>query len=98
MRFYLDGTEVTDARRTIYGYLTSMTESFEYTINCNASSVNTAHGDITSWSGAKVMKLQGRENIIVVINVCYTKPVYGMVVEQLNLFLPTIEIISFKDS
>jgi len=97
MRFYLDGTEVTDARRTIYGYLTSMTESFEYTINCNASSANTAHGDITSWSGAKVMKLQGRE---------YNSGNQCMLHETslwdgsgtAQFILPTIEIISFKDS
>ena len=58
---FLDGTEVTDARRTFYGYYLAGGVVFEYTINCNASSANTAHGDITSWTSAKIMKLQARE-------------------------------------
>ena len=61
IKFFLDGTEVTDARRTYYGNYLAGGFAFEYTINCNASSANTAHGDITSWSGAKIMKLQARE-------------------------------------
>ena len=61
IRFYLDGTEVTDGRTTFYGNYLSGRFEYQYTINCNASGANTAHGDITSWSGAKVMKLQGRE-------------------------------------
>ena len=60
IRFYLDGTEVTDGRTTFYGNYLSGRFEYQYTINCNASGANTAHGDITSWSGAKVMKLQGR--------------------------------------
>jgi len=61
VRFYLDGTEVTDARRTFYGSYLAGGFTFEYTINCGASGANTAHGDITSWTSAKIMKLQARE-------------------------------------
>ena len=60
-RFYLDGTEVTDARRTFYGNYLAGGLTYEYTINCNASVANTAHGDITSWTTPKIMKLQARE-------------------------------------
>ena len=60
-KFFLDGTEVTDARRNFYGYYLTGGVVFEYTINCNAGSANTAHGDITSWTSAKIMKLQARE-------------------------------------
>ena len=61
IRFYLDGTEVTDARRTFYGEYLAGGFTFEYTINCNASGANTAHGDITSWTTPKVMKIEARE-------------------------------------
>ena len=61
VRFYLDGAEVTDARRTFYGNYLAGGFTFEYTINCGASGANTAHGDITSWTSAKIMKLQARE-------------------------------------
>ena len=60
-RFYLDGTEVTDARRTFYGNYLAGGFTYQYTINCNASGANTAHGDITSWTTPKIMKLQARE-------------------------------------
>ena len=61
IKFFLDGTEVTDARRSYYGNYFLGGFAFEYTINCNASSANTAHGDITSWTSAKIMKLQAAE-------------------------------------
>jgi len=61
VRFYLDGSEVTDARRTFYGNYLAGGFTFEYTINCNASGANTAHGDITSWTTPKIMKIQARE-------------------------------------
>ena len=35
--------------------------TFEYTINCGASGANTAHGDITSWTTPKIMKVQAAE-------------------------------------
>ena len=60
-KFFLDGTEATDARRTFYGNYLAGGLTFEYTINCGASGANTAHGDITSWTSAKIMKLQARE-------------------------------------
>jgi len=61
IKFFLDGTEVTDARRSYYGNYFLGGFSFEYTINCNASGANTAHGDITSWTTPKIMKLQAAE-------------------------------------
>ena len=60
-KFFLDGSEVTDARRTFYGNYLAGGLTYEYTINCNASVANTAHGDITSWTTPKIMKLQARE-------------------------------------
>ena len=60
-KFFLDGTEVTDGRRTFYGNYLAGGLTYEYTINCNASGANTAHGDITSWTTPKIMKLQARE-------------------------------------
>jgi len=61
IKFFLDGTEVTDARRSYYGNYFLGGFSFKYTINCNASGANTAHGDITSWTTPKIMKLQAAE-------------------------------------
>ena len=61
IKFLLDGAEVTDARRSYYGNYFLGGFAFEYTINCNASGANTAHGDITSWTSAKIMKLQAAE-------------------------------------
>ena len=60
-KFFLDGSEVTDGRRTFYGNYLAGGLTYEYTINCNASGANTSHGDITSWTTPKVMKLQARE-------------------------------------
>ena len=60
-KFFLDGSEVTDARRTFYGNYLAGGFTYQYTINCNASGANTAHGDITSWTTPKIMKLQARE-------------------------------------
>ena len=60
-KFFLDGTEVTDARRVFYAQYLTGSYYFDYTINCNASSANTSHGDITSWTSAKIMKLQAQE-------------------------------------
>ena len=61
IKFFLDGSEVTDGRRTFYGNYLAGGLTYEYTINCNASGASTAHGDITSWTTPKVMKLQARE-------------------------------------
>lgn len=61
IKFFLDGTEVTDARRSYYGNYFLGGFAFEYTINCNASGANTAHGDITSWTTPKIIKLQAAE-------------------------------------
>jgi len=97
IKFFLDGTEVSDARRTIYGYLSSMTEVFEYTINCSASGANTAHGDITSWTSAKIMKLQAREyNSGNQCKLNQTSLWDGAGTNQ--FIIPSIEITSFKDS
>ena len=97
IRFYLDGTEVTDGRTTFYGnYLMGRFE-YQYTINCNASSASTAHGDITSWSGAKVMKLQGREYDSG--NQCKLhEAALWDGGSSAQLVVPHLEIISLKDS
>tara|TARA_B100002019_G_C21013530_1_gene471205 strand:+ start:129 stop:713 length:585 start_codon:yes stop_codon:yes gene_type:complete len=60
-KLFLDGSEVTDARRTFYATYLAGAFTFEYTINCNAGSANTDHGDITSWTTPKIIKLQARE-------------------------------------
>jgi hypothetical protein len=97
MKLLLDGTEVTDARQTIYGYYTSMVHTYSYTINCNADSANTAHGDITSWSGAKVMKMSVREyNSGNQAKLHQTGLWDGGSATQ--LIVPHLEIISLKDS
>ena len=97
IRFYLDGTEVTDGRTTFYGnYLTGV-HTYSYTINCNADSANTAHGDITSWSGAKVMKMSVREyNSGNQAKLHQTGLWDGGSATQ--LIVPHLEIISLKDS
>ena len=98
IRFYLDGTEVTDGRTTFYGYYLTGRFEYQYTINCNASSASTAHGDITSWSGAKVMKLQGREYDSG--NQCklHEAALWDGSGSQAQLVIPQLEIISLKDS
>jgi len=70
---------------------------YQYTINCNASSASTAHGDITSWSGAKVMKLQGREYDSG--NQCKLhEAALWDGGSSAQLVVPHLEIISLKDS
>lgn len=98
IRFYLDGTEVTDGRTTFYGNYLAGRFEYQYTINCNASSASTAHGDITSWSGAKVMKLQGREYDSG--NQCklHEAALWDGSGSQAQLVIPQLEIISLKDS
>ena len=97
-KFFIDSDEVTDARATWYGNVLAIKNTFEYTINCNASSTSTAHGDLTSWTTAKTLKLQARE-----YNNSNQSDLHSLILwdgagDSTTVIPPILTIISLKDS
>ena len=97
-RFYIDSDEVTDARETHYGYTLAVKNQFEYTINCNASSGSTAHGDLTSWTSAKTLKIQAREYNSGNTAVCHSLKLWDGAADTTTVSVPSLTIIALKDS
>ena len=97
-KLFIDSDEVTDARATWYGNVLSIKNTFEYTINCNASSASTAHGDLTSWTSAKTIKLQARE-----YNSSNQSNLHSLVLwdgagDTTTVIPPVLTIMALKDS
>ena len=64
-KFFIDSTEVVDARRTMnFSYSSSnqgnLYQTFTWIIDCAAASADANAGSFTSWTSAKTMKWQGR--------------------------------------
>lgn len=64
----VDGTTLTDSRHTVASNYASSNWHhaifpvfIEYTINCNASSINAAAGKFTSWTSPKTLRVTYRE-------------------------------------
>lgn len=62
-KFFIDGVEVTRARKTTggYDYHYGQDEIHEWVIDCNAASNDADKGQFTSWTTAKELKWQFRE-------------------------------------
>jgi hypothetical protein len=58
-KFYVDGAEVVYARYNCGPYRGAIT-SFNWSIECNASTADTNTGRLTSWTTPKVLKIKGR--------------------------------------
>jgi len=97
-KLFIDSDEVTDARATSYGNVLSIKNTFEYTINCNASSASTAQGDLTSWTTAKTLKLQGREYNSGNTSALHSLALWDGAGDNTTVIPPILTIMALKDS